>query len=88
MNWIKNNILPLLIFVVGFVVNNTQVVVDFLKEIAAPDWTFKAVNTIGMLWAAYLLFNSKSAKIKKEIEEALQTEPEKIGGGGIKNPPN
>jgi len=49
MNWIKNNILPLLIFVIGFVVNNTVVVIDFLTKLGAPDWAFKVVNTIGWL---------------------------------------
>jgi len=70
-NWITNNILPLLLVAIGFIANDTTLFIDFLTDMKAPEWLFTVVKYIGMIWAAYKLYNSKSSKIRKEIEEAV-----------------
>lgn len=75
MNKIKENWLPLLLVAIGYIANNTVALTEMLTKINAPDWAFSVLSTIGMLWAAIKLYNSKSAAIKAEIEEALAKDP-------------
>lgn len=74
-NWITNNFLPLLLIAMGFIANDTELVTAFLREINAPMWLFTIVKYVGLFWAAFKLYNSKSAKIKAEIKEALASDP-------------
>jgi len=78
--WITNNFLPMLLVVIGFIADDTTIVVNFLNEISAPTWSFSVVKYIGMIWAAYKLYNAKSPKIKNEIAEAYATDPNDILG--------
>ena len=60
------------------IANDTTLISDFLTGLNAPSWLFTVLKLIGTAWAAFKLFNAKSSKIKKEIEEALQTDPKEI----------
>jgi len=86
MNKIKENWLPMLLVAIGFIANHTVFVTDFLKSFNAPGWTFMVVSGAGMLWAAFKLFNSKSASIKAEIEEALAKDPKEEARNFIGTP--
>lgn len=87
MKKIKENWLPLLLVAIGYIANNTVALTEMLTKINAPDWVFSILTTVGMLWAAIKLYNSKSASIKAEIEEALKKDPneeiQRIGGSQI-----
>jgi len=86
MNKIKENWLPLLLVAIGYIANNTVVLTEMLTKINAPDWLFSVVSGAGMLWAAFKLFNSKSASIKAEIEEALAKDPKEEARNFIGTP--
>jgi hypothetical protein len=70
MDWIKNNLVPLLFTALGFIADETAMITDFLTDIKAPYWIFTVVKYIGMAWVAIKLYNAKSPKIKNEIEDA------------------
>lgn len=78
MAWIKNNFLPYLLVAIGMIANDTTLISGFLESLNAPIWLFTALKVIGSIWAAFKLFNAKSSKIKKEIEEALATDPNAV----------
>lgn len=85
-NWITNKFLPTLFIIVGFIGDDTTLLIGFLTEINAPTWFFTVVKYIGLVWGAKKLYEAKSSKIKKEIDEALLADPKSIGGGGVQNP--
>lgn len=85
MNWIKENILPILLVLGGIIDQSTDLFVQLLADLGAPNWAMTLLRIIVVGFGARALYLAKSPKVKKEISALV--EDSDIGGGGIKNPP-
>ena len=77
MNWIKKNVVPILLVIGGVLDFGTDLFVQLFDDLGAPSWIKTCISISALL---YVYFS-------KPINQNAVRSFFDIGGGGIKNPP-
>ncbi len=66
-NWIKNNILPIVLVIGGIIDQTTDLLVQLLSEVNAPAWVGTLLRIIIISIGAFKLYYTESSNaIKKQ----------------------
>ncbi len=65
-NWIKDNILPIVLVIGGIIDQTTDLLVQLLSELNAPVWAGTILRIIIISFAAFKLYYSDVSKKSKK----------------------
>lgn len=65
-NWIKDNILPIVLVIGGIIDQTTDLLVQLLSEVNAPIWAGTILRIIIISFAAFKLYYSDASKKSKK----------------------
>lgn len=65
-NWIKNNILPIVLVIGGIIDQTTDLLVQLLSEVNAPAWVGTLLRIIIISIGAFKLYYTESSNVIKK----------------------
>lgn len=65
-NWIKNNILPIVLVIGGIIDQTTDLLVQLLSEVNAPAWVGTLLRIIIISIGAFKLYYTESNNVIKK----------------------